>query len=93
MDSTVNRRTARTQVRRLFLATLLALMLVASAVSVVAAGTLAPCLNRAALPGVFGALFGSALEASSQAHESQPLGATISSFGHVHADPTAGDCA
>ena len=80
------------QVRRLFLATLLALTLVGTAVSVAAAGTLQPCLSGAALPGVFGALFGSALDASSQAHDNQPLGGTISGFAQVHSDPTAGDC-
>jgi len=93
MSSSVPRRTAHTKVRRLFLATALALTLVGSVVSVTAAGTLQPCLSGAALPGVFGALFGSALDASSQAHDSQPLGATtISGFAQVHSDPTAGDC-
>jgi len=92
MSSSVNRRTARMHVRRLVVATLLALTLVGSAASVTAAGTLRPCLSGAALPGVFGALFGSALDASSQAHENQPLGATLSGFAQIHADPAAGDC-
>ena len=93
MSPSRNRRTAGMQVRRLFLATLLALTLVGGAVSVTAAGTLQPCLSGAALPGVFGALFGSALDASGQAHDSQPLGATtISGFAQVHSDPDAGNC-
>jgi len=93
MSSSATRRTARMQVRRLFLATALAMSLVVGVASVTAAGTLRPCLSGAALPGVFGALFGSALDASSQAHDSQPLGATtISGFAQIHSDPTAGDC-
>jgi len=78
--------------RRLLVAALLALTLAVSAVSVAVAGTLTPCLNGAALPGVFGALFGSNLDASGQAHDNQPLGATISQFGQIHSDPSAGDC-
>jgi len=93
MSSSAYRRTAGFEVRRFLLATMLALALVGGAVSVAAAGTLQPCLSGAALPGVFGALFGSALDASSQARDSQPLGATtISGFAQIHSDPDAGDC-
>jgi hypothetical protein len=56
------------------------------------AGNLTPCLHGAALPGVFGALYGSSLDASGQAHDNHPLGATISGFAHEHSDPGAGDC-
>jgi uncharacterized protein (DUF697 family) len=56
------------------------------------AGNITPCQHGAALPGVFGALYGSGLDASQQAHDNQPLGATISGFAQQHADPGAGDC-
>jgi hypothetical protein len=56
------------------------------------AGNITPCLHSAALPGVFGALYGSSLDASSQAHNNQPLGATISGYAQIHSDPGAGDC-
>lgn len=56
------------------------------------AGNITPCLHGAALPGMFGALYGSSLDSSDQAHENQPLGATISGFAQRHADPSAGDC-
>jgi hypothetical protein len=92
MKSSKTRRAAWMRVHRLLLAAALALTLAASAVGTVAAGTLTPCLNGAALPGVFGALFGPGLDASGQAHDSQPLGTTISVFALVHSDPEAGDC-
>jgi len=92
MKSSQTQRSARMRAHRLVLAATLALTLVASAVSTVAAGTLTPCLNGAALPGVFGALFGPGLDASGQAHDSQPLGTTISVFAQIHSNPDAGDC-
>jgi len=55
------------------------------------AGNITPCLHGAALPGVFGALYGSSLDASDQAHNNHPLGATISGFAQNHSDPGV-DC-
>jgi|KBSSwiStaDraftv2_1062776.scaffolds.fasta_scaffold1091224_2 hypothetical protein len=77
--------------RKLTAATILALSLAAAAVGTVAAdaGNVTPCLNGAAYPGVFGALYGSSLDAATQAHEDQPLGGTLSGFAHLHSD---GDC-
>jgi len=51
------------------------------------AGNITPYLHGAALPGVFGALFGSSLDSSDQAHNNHPLGATISGFAQNHSDP------
>lgn len=70
----------------------LSLALTASGSVFADAGNITPCLHRAALPGVFGALYGSSLDSSAQAHDNHPLGATISGFAQRHADPGAGDC-
>jgi hypothetical protein len=80
--------------RRFIIAMSLAMSLALSAAGSAFAGAnnLTPCLHGAALPGVFGALFGSDLDASGQAHDNQPLGATISGFAQQHSDPAAGDC-
>jgi len=80
--------------RRRIAAVMLALALAVTTVAPVFAdaGNITPCLRGAALPGVFGALYGSSLDASQQAHDNQPLGATISGFAKAHADPAAGDC-
>jgi hypothetical protein len=80
--------------RRLATAIALALTLglFASGTAFADAGNITPCLHGAALPGVFGALYGSGLDASGQAHDNQPLGATISGFAQNHSDPGAGDC-
>jgi len=80
--------------RRLATAITLALSLglFASGTAFADAGNSTPCLHGAALPGVFGALYGSGLDASGQAHDNHPLGATISGFAQNHSDPGAGDC-
>lgn len=75
------------------LALAMALGLAAAGTAFADAGNITPCLHGAALPGVFGALFGSSLDSSDQAHNNHPLGATISGFAHRHSDPGAGDCA
>ena len=79
--------------RRLVLTVTLACGLVAAAASPVMAEStnvplnITPCLHEAALPGVFGALFGSQLEANTTV----PNG-WIADFAQRHSDPAAGDC-
>ena len=77
--------------RKLVAAPFVALSIGAAAVGTVAAdaGNITPCLNGAAYTGVFGALYGSSLDAATQAHEDQPLGGTLSGFAHQRCD---GDC-